>query len=236
MDRLKRLRIEKGLSQARLAARAELDPSTVNQIERGAREASLDTLRKLADALEVSLYELMEEEVPKTQAPSPLEYLSGQVSGAVERGGGQALMEELGVLAEGLSKTWNRDIGLYEEKKINPRPFRVYEMSFAVIILQHQFWAGLQVLQRQAAEMGADPDVRTWDARSKGLLVETMAKIAALSELYNVINRSTARRDVDEGDFRAMRAEFDVSAPAFITEDPLWPEAVEKARAVAGLA
>lgn len=69
MERLKRLRTEKGLSQARLAARAELDPSTVNQIERGAREASPSTLRKLADALEVSLYELMEEEAPKAPGP-----------------------------------------------------------------------------------------------------------------------------------------------------------------------
>ncbi len=70
MERLKQLRIKKGLSQARLAASAELDPSTVNQIERGAREASPSTLRKLADALGVSLYELMEEESPKAQAPS----------------------------------------------------------------------------------------------------------------------------------------------------------------------
>ena len=68
MERLKRLRTEKGLSQARLAARAELDPSTVNQIERGARDASPGTLRKLADALEVSLYELMEEEAPLVSA------------------------------------------------------------------------------------------------------------------------------------------------------------------------
>jgi transcriptional regulator with XRE-family HTH domain len=68
MKRLKELRTEKGLSQARLAARAELDPSTVNQVESGAREASPSTLRKLADALEISLYELLEEEGPKAQA------------------------------------------------------------------------------------------------------------------------------------------------------------------------
>jgi transcriptional regulator with XRE-family HTH domain len=70
MERLKRLRAEKKLSQARLAARAELDPSTVNQIERGAREASPATLRKLADALGVNLYDLLKDEAPKVQAPS----------------------------------------------------------------------------------------------------------------------------------------------------------------------
>jgi transcriptional regulator with XRE-family HTH domain len=73
MERLKRLRQEKGLSQARLAARAELDPSTVNQIERGAREASPATLRKLADALDISLYDLLEEiDHPKAVPPPDL--------------------------------------------------------------------------------------------------------------------------------------------------------------------
>src|SRR5829696_2161787 len=71
METLQRLRTEKGLSQARLAARAELDPSTVNQIERGAREASPATLRKLADALDVSIAGLLEDTSPKAQSPLP---------------------------------------------------------------------------------------------------------------------------------------------------------------------
>jgi len=61
MYELKRLRTERGLSQAKLAARADVDPSTVNQIERGAREANVPTLRKLAAALDVSLAELLGE-------------------------------------------------------------------------------------------------------------------------------------------------------------------------------
>jgi transcriptional regulator with XRE-family HTH domain len=73
MEKLTRLREERGLSQVKLAARADLNPATVNQIERGMRNASLGTLRKLADALDVSLYELLEEEVPKVQVPLPLE-------------------------------------------------------------------------------------------------------------------------------------------------------------------
>jgi transcriptional regulator with XRE-family HTH domain len=73
MEQLKRLRENRGLSQVKLAARADLNPATVNQIERGMRDASPGTLRKLADALDVSLYELMEEEAPKVQAPLPLE-------------------------------------------------------------------------------------------------------------------------------------------------------------------
>ncbi len=71
MEKLRRLRTEKGLSQARLAARAELDPSTVNQIERGAREASAATLRKLADALGIGLADLLEDDSPKVEPPLP---------------------------------------------------------------------------------------------------------------------------------------------------------------------
>jgi transcriptional regulator with XRE-family HTH domain len=73
METLRRLRTERGLSQAKLAARAELDPSTVNQIERGAREASAATLRKLADALDVGLAEILEDSYPKDGRRSPSE-------------------------------------------------------------------------------------------------------------------------------------------------------------------
>lgn len=65
MERLKRLREQRGLSQVKLAARADLNPATVNQIERGAREATPTTLRKLAGALGVSLVELLEDSSPK---------------------------------------------------------------------------------------------------------------------------------------------------------------------------
>jgi transcriptional regulator with XRE-family HTH domain len=71
MEQLKRLREERGLSQVKLAARADLNPATVNQIERGARNASPGTLRKLAEALGVSLVDLIEGDYPKVQAPQP---------------------------------------------------------------------------------------------------------------------------------------------------------------------
>ena len=71
MEKIKELRIERGLSQAKLAARAGVDPSTVNQIERGAREASPTTLRKIAQALDVNLAELLQEtDSPKARRRS----------------------------------------------------------------------------------------------------------------------------------------------------------------------
>jgi len=73
MNQLKRMRTEKGLSQAKLAALADIDPSTVNQIEREAREASPATLRKLAQALDVSIAELLEDKSPKAPRRSSFE-------------------------------------------------------------------------------------------------------------------------------------------------------------------
>jgi transcriptional regulator with XRE-family HTH domain len=70
MEQLKRLRKERGLSQAKLAALADIDPSTMNQIERGVREPSTTTLRKLATALDVTLAELLD---PKGTGRSSLE-------------------------------------------------------------------------------------------------------------------------------------------------------------------
>jgi transcriptional regulator with XRE-family HTH domain len=73
MEQLKRLREERGLSQVKLAARADLNPATVNQIERGARNASAGTLRKLARVLDVSLVDLIEESDSGKAARSSLE-------------------------------------------------------------------------------------------------------------------------------------------------------------------
>jgi transcriptional regulator with XRE-family HTH domain len=69
--RLKELREERGLSQTRFAGIAGLNPTTVNQIERGTRQPSARTLAKLASALGVSVPDLFVEEAvtPKTSAP-----------------------------------------------------------------------------------------------------------------------------------------------------------------------
>jgi transcriptional regulator with XRE-family HTH domain len=69
VEELRRIRKEKKLSQAKLAALADLDPSTVNQIETGARRPNTRTLEKLAAVLGVEVSDLF----PKAQSPLPLE-------------------------------------------------------------------------------------------------------------------------------------------------------------------
>ncbi len=61
-EKIKRLRIERGLSQAKLSAKADVDPSTLSRIERGERTATVPTVRKLALALGVGLAELLSED------------------------------------------------------------------------------------------------------------------------------------------------------------------------------
>jgi DNA-binding XRE family transcriptional regulator len=53
--RLKKLRREAGLTQRALAVRAQLDWNTIARLERGARAPRLGTIRRLAEALAVSL-------------------------------------------------------------------------------------------------------------------------------------------------------------------------------------
>jgi transcriptional regulator with XRE-family HTH domain len=65
MEQLKRLRTEKGLSQAKLAVMAGMDPATLNRLEQGKGNPSLRTLERVANALDVNLAELLEDANPK---------------------------------------------------------------------------------------------------------------------------------------------------------------------------
>ena len=53
-ERLRAARDLRGLSQGDLAGRAGLPPSSIAHFETGSRKPSFDTLRKLANALEVT--------------------------------------------------------------------------------------------------------------------------------------------------------------------------------------
>lgn len=55
--RIKKLRIEKGLSQEEFAFRCNLDRTYITSLERGKRNISLTNLEKIAHALDLSLSE-----------------------------------------------------------------------------------------------------------------------------------------------------------------------------------
>lgn len=58
---LRKSREARGLSQEALAELANVNRGFLGEIERGARSASIDTLKKLADALNEQLSELIRE-------------------------------------------------------------------------------------------------------------------------------------------------------------------------------
>jgi transcriptional regulator with XRE-family HTH domain len=62
---IRRLREEKGWSQAKLAGAADMGVSGISQIETGARNPSAVTLTKIADALEVSVADLFPKGQPR---------------------------------------------------------------------------------------------------------------------------------------------------------------------------
>jgi transcriptional regulator with XRE-family HTH domain len=88
---IKRLRTEKGWSQAQLAVYSETSQPTVNQIETGKRNPSTETLAKLARALGVEVMDLF----PKSQRPQPSLEDAAQSA---------ALQEDFALLFQGLAR------------------------------------------------------------------------------------------------------------------------------------
>lgn len=71
MDRLRKLRTERGMSQAKLAVKAGMDPATLNRLEQGKGNPNLRTLERVAGALGVGVAELLETPPGKGQVPLP---------------------------------------------------------------------------------------------------------------------------------------------------------------------
>jgi len=58
---LKRLRLEKGISQESLALSADLDRTCIPSIEKGERNVSITVVEKLANTLNVSISEFFKD-------------------------------------------------------------------------------------------------------------------------------------------------------------------------------
>ncbi len=78
--KLRTLRRERGISQEKLGEKADLHPTYIGMIERGEKSPTLDTIVKLAQALDVSLIELFNLEMPTEE-----DFLKGKILALIER-------------------------------------------------------------------------------------------------------------------------------------------------------
>jgi transcriptional regulator with XRE-family HTH domain len=70
MERIRELRKEQGLSQAKLAVMADMDPATLNRLERGTGNPNLKTLARVADVLGVEVADLFPK-AERRSSPEP---------------------------------------------------------------------------------------------------------------------------------------------------------------------
>ncbi|WP_115668543.1 helix-turn-helix domain-containing protein [Ciceribacter selenitireducens] len=69
---LRKLRVEQGLSQERLALEAGIDRSYVGRVERGEENVTIDTLEALSNVLQVPVGRLFAELGPDEDRPLPM--------------------------------------------------------------------------------------------------------------------------------------------------------------------
>lgn len=72
-DRLRALRLAAGLTQEKLAERAELHTTYIGQVERGEKNLTIESLSRICGALEVSLAQFFAPVSDRAAAPTPAE-------------------------------------------------------------------------------------------------------------------------------------------------------------------
>lgn len=237
MERIAELRRERGWSQVKLGAKAEVNPSTVNQIERGMRHPNSTTLEKLAGALEVGVADLFDRaDTPKAQAPNT----PGQPDSASLRRAAQEAKHELYDVSDkagALPAYWNTELERYTGQDLPP--YRSFEMLCAADRLYEDFFKAFEAIKRDAAAEGY-PNPAAWDSETKTMLLGTGAKLRALGELASRIHEQRSvegsSTTFSREDARAVRKEFDASPPEGLPNGPEWSSVLDEARAAAGVA
>ena len=101
--RLRELRQRRGLSQARLAAKAAVNLSYYNKLERAEAEPGLELIGRLAEALGIPISDLVSVEASKREPLPALRSLAREnFERAIQKGSGQelAMMTMLGALLD----------------------------------------------------------------------------------------------------------------------------------------
>jgi transcriptional regulator with XRE-family HTH domain len=181
MDRIRQLRKERGLSQAKLAVIADMDPATLNRLERGTGNPNINTLQRVADALDVSIAGLLEDASPKAQTLQP------SLEDAAQS---EALQEALAVLFQGLAR---RGQGIVEQSlREGPSGALSRELNeyYAEVAALHRLKGRRDIFGRDSDELAeAEAAYQEVEDRIQAMLRQD---IDATDE-----ERSTARRFKD---------------------------------------
>jgi transcriptional regulator with XRE-family HTH domain len=181
MDRIRQLRKERGLSQAKLAVIADMDPATLNRLERGTGNPNIKTLQRVADALDVSIAGLLEDASPKAQTLQP------SLEDAAQS---EALQEALAVLFRGLAR---RGQGIVEQSlREGPSGALSRELNeyYAEVAALHRLKGRRDIFGRDSDELAeAEEAYEEVEARIQAMLRQD---IDATEE-----ERSSARRFKD---------------------------------------
>lgn len=73
-QRIRNYRTEKGLSQEKLAEMSGCHPTYIGQVERGEKNATLESIEKISSAMNVPLSKLFEKLGEDTDESTPLKY------------------------------------------------------------------------------------------------------------------------------------------------------------------
>ena len=181
MDRIRQLRKERGLSQAKLAVIADMDPATLNRLERGTGNPNIKTLQRVADALDVSIAGLLVDASPKAQTLQP------SLEDAAQS---EALKEALAVLFQGLAR---RGQGIVEQSlREGPSGALSRELNeyYAEVAALHRLKGRRDIFGRDSDELAeAEAAYQEVEDRIQAMLRQD---IDATDE-----ERSTARRFKD---------------------------------------
>ena len=181
MDRIRQLRKERGLSQAKLAVIADMDPATLNRLERGTGNPNIKTLQRVADALDVSIAGLLVDASPKAQTLQP------SLEDAAQS---EALQEALAVLFQGLAR---RGQGIVEQSlREGPSGALSRELNeyYAEVAALHRLKGRRDIFGRDSDELAeAEAAYQEVEDRIQAMLRQD---IDATDE-----ERSTARRFKD---------------------------------------
>jgi transcriptional regulator with XRE-family HTH domain len=124
MEILKVLRDRRGLSQARLAARADMNPVTVWRIETGQRSPTVEQLERLADAMDLEVADFF----PKAQVPLPLDIRDRTV--------GEVVAETIALWSGGwlerIDKEWD-ELDHYDQQLLVGRAYAAIELRDALL-------------------------------------------------------------------------------------------------------